>query len=77
MGDLELRDKRKRSSNSREEEGVDAQNCSYGETTESTFHVMAECQPPKEERDVRDGEMQDVSEGGTKSSDAKDGRRKI
>ena len=54
VGDLDLPERRKRYTSSREEE-VDAQKCPCGKAMESRTHVVAECEIYKEERDVLGG----------------------
>ena len=54
VGDLDLSERRKRFTSSREveEEEVDAQMCPGGKTIESRTHIVGECEMYKEERDV-------------------------
>ena len=58
------------------EEEEERQNCPCGKAKESRAHIVAECELYKEERDVLEGEMRDVNEGGMKSFDALEGREK-
>ena len=67
VGDLDLSERRKRYTSSREEEDVDAQKCPCGKAMESRTHIMAECELYKEERDVLEGEMRDMNEDCMKS----------
>ena len=60
----------------RVEEEVDKQNCPCGKATESRTHIVAECEPYQEERDVLEGEMRDLDNSGMKSFDALDSREK-
>ena len=77
VGDLDLPQKRKRYTSSREDEDVDAQKCPCDKAMVSRTHIVAECELYKEERDVLEGEMLDVNnEGGMKSFDALDSREK-
>ena len=76
VGDLDLPERRKRYTSSREEEEEDAQKCPCGKTMESRTHIVAECELYKEERDVAEGEVRDMNEDGMKSFDALDSREK-
>ena len=49
---LDLPERGKRSTSSREEDGVDAQMCPCGIAIESRTHIVRECEMYKEERDV-------------------------
>ena len=58
MDDLELPERRKRGTSSREEEDADAHMCPCGTTIKSRTHIVEECEMYKEERDVlRDDEI--------------------
>ena len=50
VDDLDLPERRKRYTSSREEEDVDAQMCPCGKAIESIFHIVGECEMYKEER---------------------------
>ena len=76
VGVLDLPERRKRYTSSREEEDVDAQKCPCGKAMESRTHIVAECELYNEERDVREGEMRDMNEDGMKSFEALDRREK-
>ena len=76
VGDLDLPERRKRYTSSREEEDVDRQKCPCGKAMESRTHIVAECELYKEERDVLEGEMRDMNEGGTESFEGLDSREK-
>ena len=54
VGDLDLPERRKRYTSSREEEY--AQMCPCGKVKESRTHIVGECEMYKEERDVLGGE---------------------
>ena len=56
VGDLDLAEKRKRYTSSREEEGIDAQTCPCGIAIESRTHTAGAFEICKEERDVLEGE---------------------
>ena len=57
VGDLDLPDRRKRYTSSREKEDVDAHMCPCGTTKESRTHIIGQCELYKEERDVLAEEM--------------------
>ena len=76
VGDLDLPERRKIYTCSREEEDVDAQKCPCGEAMESRAHIVAECELYKEEREVLEGEMRDMNEDGMKSFEALGSREK-
>ena len=50
VGDLDLPERRKRCTSSREEEEVDGQMCPCGKAVESRTHTVGECELYKEER---------------------------
>ena len=78
VGDLDLPERRQRYTSSRVEE-VDKQNCpsmACGKTIESRTHIVAECELYQEERDVLEGEMQDLNKSGMESFDALDSLEK-
>ena len=52
VGDLELPERRKRYTSSREEEDVATNMCPCGTTIESRTHIVGECEIYKEERDA-------------------------
>ena len=56
VGDLDLPDRRKRYTSSRQEEDVAAHVCPCGRTIESKAHTKEDCEICKEERDAL-GEM--------------------
>ena len=58
IGDLDLPERRKRYTSSREEKEEDAQTCLCGKARESRIHIVAECELYKEERDILVEEMQ-------------------
>ena len=57
-------------------EEEDAQPCPCGKARESRKYIVAECELYKEERDILEGEMQEVKKGGMKSYDTLDTREK-
>ncbi|KCZ94934.1 hypothetical protein HOC_20993, partial [Hyphomonas oceanitis SCH89] len=57
VGDLDLPERRRRYTSSREEEEVEAQMCPCGKAIESRVHIVGECERYKEERDVLEEEM--------------------
>ena len=57
VGDLDLPERRKRYTSSREEEDVATTKCPCGATTESRTHTVGECELYKEERDALEEEM--------------------
>ena len=61
VGDLDLPERRKRYTSSREEED-DAQVCRCGKAAESRAHIVGECEIYEEERDVLEGEMRKIDE---------------
>ena len=67
IGDLDLPERRKRYTSSRVEEEEEARTCPCGKARESRTHVVAECELYKEEWDVLEGEIREVTEGGMKS----------
>ena len=70
VGDLDLPERRKGYTSSREEE--DAQMCPCGKAVESRTHIMGECELDKEERHVVDGEMSKIDEFGMEKCGALD-----
>ena len=52
VGNLDLPERRKRYTSSREEKGGDAHVCPCGKTIEKRTHIVGECEICKEERDV-------------------------
>ena len=62
VGDLDLPERRKRYTSSREEEEIDAQMCPCGKAIESRTHIVGECEICKEERDVLEEEMREIGE---------------
>ena len=62
VGDLDLPERRRRYTSSREEEEVDAQMCPCGKAIESRIHIVGECERYKEERDVLEEEMRKIDE---------------
>ena len=60
VGDLDLPERRKRYTSSREEEEIDAQMCPCGKAIESRTHIVGECEIYKEERDVLEEEMREI-----------------
>ena len=52
VGNLDLPERRKRCTNSREEEDMGAHMCPCGTTIESRTHIVGECEMYKEERDA-------------------------
>ena len=62
VGDLDLPERRKRYTSSREEEDVDAHMCLCGTTIESRTHTGGECEIYKEKRDVLEEEMRKLDE---------------
>ena len=56
-GGLDLLEKRKRYTSSREEEDVATKMCPYGKTIECRTHIVGECEICKEERDALEEEM--------------------
>lgn len=64
MGDLDLPERKHISCRVGEE--VDALTCPCGRAMESKVHMVEDCEPYKEERDVLEREVRDVSEGGMK-----------
>ena len=56
VGDLDLPERRKRYTSSREEEDVATDMCPCGTTIESRTHIVGECEISKEKRDAL-GEM--------------------
>ena len=52
VGDLDLPERRKRYTSSREEEDVTTNMCPCGTTIESRTHIVGECELYKEERDA-------------------------
>ena len=61
-GDLDLPERRKRYTSSREEEEIDAQMCPCGKAIESRTHIVGECEMYKEERDVLEEETREIDE---------------
>lgn len=68
--------KKKEYVSNREEEKAYAQHCLCGEAIESRTHTVTECELHKEERDVLEGDMREVGEGGMSSFDILDNREK-
>ena len=62
VGSLDLRERRKRYTISREEEEVDAQMCPCGKPIESRSHIVGECEMYKEERNVLEEETREIDE---------------
>ena len=62
VGDLDLPERRKRHTSSREEEEIDAQMCPCGKSIKSRTHIVGECEINKEERDVLEEEMREIDE---------------
>ena len=62
VGDLDLPERRKRYTSSREEEEVHVQMCPFGRAIESRTHVIRECEMHKEERYVLEEEMREIDE---------------
>ena len=62
VGDLDLPERRKRYTSSREEEEVDAQMCPWGKAIESRTHIVEKCEIYNEERDVLEEEMRAIDE---------------
>ena len=62
VGDLDLPERRKGYTSSREEE-VDAQMCPCGKATESRTHIVGDCETYMEEWDVIEEEMKGIDEG--------------
>ena len=56
VGDLDLPERRRRYTSSREEEDVDAHMCPCGTTIESRTHTIGECEIHKEGRCVNRGD---------------------
>ena len=61
VGDLDLPEKRKRHTSSREEEDVATNMCPCGTTIEGRTHTVGECEIYKEERDALEGEMRKLN----------------
>lgn len=74
--DLDLSERRRRYTSSRDEEEVDAQDCPRGKAIGSRTHLMTEYQLYKEERVVLRGEMRDVNECDMELFDALDSEEK-
>ena len=72
VGDLNLPERRKRYTSSREEEEVDAQMCPCGKAIESRTHKVGECGMHEEERDVLEEEMRKTAECGMDEFDTLD-----
>ena len=64
VGDLDLPEKIKRHTSSREEEEVDAQMCPCGKAIESRTHMVGESEMYREERDVSEEEKRERDECG-------------
>ena len=60
VGDLDLPERRKRYTSSREEEDVATYMCPCGATKESRTHIVGECEINKEERDALEEELRKV-----------------
>ena len=60
VGDLDLPERSKRYTSSREEEDVATHMCPCGTTIENRTHVVGEREMYKEERDVLDEEMKNL-----------------
>ena len=58
------------------EEEEDRQSCPCGKAVESRTHTVAEYELYQEERDVLEGEMQDLNKGGMESFAALDRRER-
>ena len=61
VGDLDLPEKRKRHTSSREEEDVATNMCPCGTTIEGRTHIVGECEIYKEERDALEEEMRKLN----------------
>ena len=75
VGDLDLPERRKRYTSSREEEEIDAQMCPCGKAIESRTHIVGECEIYKEERDVLE-EMREIEECDMEEFDTLDSSEK-
>ncbi|MEP2037814.1 MAG: hypothetical protein ABJI72_14510 [Parasphingorhabdus sp.] len=62
VGDLDMPERRKRYTSSREEGEVGAQVCPCGKAIESRTHIVSECEIYKTERDVLEEEMRETDE---------------
>ena len=62
VGDLDLLQRRKRYTSSREEK-VDEHMCPHGKAIESKTHIVGYCEMHKEGRDVSEEEMGKIDEG--------------
>ena len=60
VGGLDLPERRKRYTGSRDEEEVDAQMCPCGKAIESRTHTVGECEMHEEGRDVLEEEMEAI-----------------
>ena len=60
VGDLDLPERRKRYTRSREEEDVATNMCPCGKTKEGRAHIVGECEISKEERDALEEEMRNL-----------------
>ena len=67
VGDLDLPERRKRYTSTREEEDVGAHMCPCGTTIESRIHIVGECGIYMEERDALEEEMRKLDERDMKS----------
>ena len=76
VGDLDLPERRKRYTSSREEEEIDAQMCPCGKAIESRTHIVGECEMYKEERDVLKEEMREIDECDMEEFDTLDSSEK-
>ena len=62
VGDLDLPEKRRRYTSSREQDEVDAQMCPGVKPIENRTHIVGECEMYKEERDVVEEKMGGIEE---------------
>ena len=60
--DLDLPERRKRYTSSREKEKEHARMCPCGKAVESRAHIAGECEIYKKERDVLEGEVRKIDE---------------
>ena len=76
VGNLDLPERRKRYTSSREEEEIDAQICPCGKAIYSRSHIAGGCEICKEERDVLEEKMREIDEGGIEGFDTLDSSEK-
>ena len=62
VGDLDLPERRKRYTSSREEKNIDAHMCRCGTTIESRTHIVGECEMYKEDRNTLEEEMRKLDD---------------